>query len=296
MEKINIISNGGAGDLILSLRLSHLLNTIYPNKYLINNFLAARDETFNMIKVSYKDTNLIHNIKQLPEDFLQSIKNQSDIDSFDKSAQNYIVYPDTLFRGIGKFPCSKFGLSPLIIKQSRPLLGKWNPENYISIHLNSITHGYTYHSISELVNSIAARFPDKKIYVPILSSWNNKSLNLNINKQYPNIEVDIDADFSKVFGILCKSEYSVTTDNGILHLLHDIGAPYLLLDPQFNRPAFEARWRANGYFNSLDIKSLSDDIVNVIETQIKTPETQMINTSNIFRKELFWDETLVFKS
>ena len=80
-----------------------------------------------------------------------------------------------------------------------------------------------------------------------------------------------------------------------MHICHDLGMPYLVLDPQYNRPAFEARWRPYGDYHSIPINSLTDDIVKLARIQLDIPETQMLNANKIFRCESDWSKELIFK-
>lgn len=289
-KNIVIWSCGGTGDQLLAFRLSYLLKLLYPKINIVNN-CCVRSEIENMLRVLGYEFNVY------PENWLDNIKdiNSVELEGYEDYVP-YLIWPDRLFRGIGSPPLNELGITNFSVKQTRTLLGKWKPENYISLALNSITSGYTYHSISELVNELARTFPNKKIYCPLLCKWNNTNLpDILVKNSYPNIELDINPEFSKVFDILCKSEYTICTDNAILHILDDMGAPYLLLDPQFGRPAFESRWRVSGYHHSIPISSLVEDIVKVAKTQIEIPETQMISTNNIFRRDINWPKELIFK-
>lgn len=296
MSNINILSNGGAGDFILSKRLSDLLNKFNPDNQ-ITNYFCSRNETFNMIKVLYPNEVNDNQIKQLDEDFLKSIKNEEDLKNFDISASNYIVYPDKLFRGLGAPPLKELGLTNFVVKQHRTLLGRWKPDNYISLAINSITAGYTYHSVAELAIKLALQHPDKQIYLPLLTTWNGKDVPMfNFPNPPDNLIFDIQPEFSKVYDILCKSEYCICTDNAMMHICHDLGLPYLTLDPQYLKPAFEARWRPNGYNNSIAISALVEDVLEIVKVQLDIPETQMLEAINIYRKpEENWKEILMFK-
>lgn len=292
---INILSSGGTGDVLLSIRLKFLLNYLHPG-WVITNHLCLRDETWNMIKTIYPTWSQNGCLKKLPENYLDSIKTKEQLDNFDKLAENYIIFPDKLFRGIGAPPLKTWGITNFLVKQTRTLIGKWKPENYISLAINSITDGYTYHSVPELAYKLAREFPDKTIYLPLLTTWNNKdTIKFNFPHPPDNLEIEINPAFSKVYDILCKSEYSICTDNAILHILDDLGAPYLLLDPQFNKGAFESRWRTAAFYHSVPINSLVDDVLSLIKTQIYVPETQMIGADKIFRQDKDFTKELIFK-
>jgi hypothetical protein len=248
-----------------------------------------------MVEVLFPEEVSNGTIQKLDEDFANNIKNQNDLDAFSTNSKNYIVYPDKLFRGFGAFPLKEYNITNFLVKQTRTLLGKWKPNNYISLALNSITPGYTYHSIGELTYKLCKAFPDKKIYVPVLTDWNGRELSQSTYVDMPNLELDVNSDFKKVYDILCKSEFSICTDNSILHILDDLAAPYLLLDPQFNSPAFASRWRSSGFYHSVPISALVDDIIATVKTQIEVPETQMIGCDQIFRKNEDWSKTLILK-
>lgn len=290
---INILSSGGTGDFLLGIRLKYLLNQLHPN-FLVSNYLCCRKETWKMIKVLYpNDKNLVPS----PETQLEQFKNKEELNLFQKDAENYRVYPDSLFRGFGSPPLKEWGISNFLIKQTRTLLGKWKPENYISLALNSITDGYTFHSIAELAYKLAAQFPDKIVYLPLISKWNNKDLpKYNFNNKPDNLLIDFEPEFSKVYDILCKSEFLISTDNAMYHIGGEIAIPQLLLDPQYNKYAFLSRWRPMGNYNSIPINSLVEDIVNIVDTQLKYPETQMLPSESVFRRNnINWPQTLIFK-
>lgn len=303
-QSISLIGSGGTGDFLLGIHLKYLLNQLYPKTYSTINYLCARDETFEMIKTLYPDEVKNRSIQQLPENFLEKIKTQEDLDNFCPGSRTFLVWPDKLFRGFGAFPLKEFNITNFLVKQTRTLLGKWKPENYISLALNSITNNYTYHSIPELSYKLAHQFPDKKVYIPLLTNWNNKELQrFNFPNPPDNLEIDINPEFSKVFDILCKSEYCVCTDNAIMHICHDLGMPFLTLDPQFSNLPFEARWRPFSYYNSIPISSLVDDVIDIVKTQIEIPETQMISMSQLHifskvfyvRQNMDWSKSLIFK-
>lgn len=291
MLSCNIITNGGCGDAILAIRFKYLVDNIFGIKTIV--FFASRNETWNMIKEIYGQLVLDGEIKQLPEDYLNSVSDAS-LKSFGDNT--YIIYPDKLFRGFAAPPIKKLGITNFSIKQTRTLVGKWKPDNYISLALNSITPGYTYHSIRELALKLCKQFPDKNIYLPLLTTWNNKDLSTVELERCPNnLIIEYNPEFSRVYNILTMSEYCICTDNAIMHICHDLGMPYLTLDPQFNRSAFEARWRPFGYYNSTSINSLVEDIVDTVKTQIDIPETQMIGINDIFRQNKDWSKELIFK-
>jgi len=283
-KTIHLYSLGGCGDQILAFRLRFLLKQIHKDLK-IYNYCCTRQETWNMLRVIYPNVEF----QKRDEDFFDRVGYYDYSDTF-------MIYPDKLFRGRNAFPLKDYNITNFSVKQTRTLLGKWKPENYISMAINSITPGYTYHSVPELAYKLARQFSDKKIYLPLLVNWNNKSLPMfNFPNPPDNLDIDIQPEFSKVFDILCKSEYCVCTDNAIMHICHDLGMPYLTLDPQYKNSPFEARWRPYGDYHSIPIGALVDDIVDVIKTQINILETQMISTRRIFRENKDWKETLLFK-
>lgn len=290
--KINIISGGGCGDMLLSLRLKSLLNLLYSDKYNVTNYLCSRDETWNMIKTLFPNDK---NIKKLDEKYLDNIKSQEDLDIFE--GKTYICYPDKLFRGLGAPPLKEWNITNFLVKQTRLLIGKYRSNNFISLALNSITAGYTFHSIKELAINLAKAFPDKTIYLPLISRWNGNDLHtLKFSGCPSNLLVEYDAEFPKVYDILCQSDYLITTDSAMMHIGWDMAIPMLVLDPQFDRIAFSARWRPIGYYNSIPIESLVEDVIDIVKTQLVIPETQMIGADKIFRKGINnWLKELIFK-
>ncbi len=282
-DKIILYSTGGCGDQSLSFRLTYLLNQIYP-KIKVKNICCCREETWNMLNILYGDR---FDITRMSENFLEgknNLVNEMLLRELDEA--KYIIWPDLLFRNKYSPPLKSWGISNFTVKQTRNLLGKWKPENRITVNLNSITPLYTYHSIPELVRELGKKFPDKEIYVPILTKWNQRDLNTYkfINLP-PNVVIDINPEFSKSYDLLCRSEYLLTTDSGIMHIAQDLNLPYLTLDPQYKISMFSARWRPFAYYNSIPINSLVEDIVNIVNAHLLYPETQMIDVADIYRKD-----------
>ncbi len=285
-------SGGGFGDILLSFRLGELLKQKHNIR--CSYVCCCRDETWKMIETVFWDK--LNEISREKEHYLDYLRDNNELKDLPEG--NFAVYPDKIFRGLKAFPLQKYNTTNFSIKQTRTLLSEWRPEGgYISIALNSITPFYTYHSIPQLLRALSEKFPDKKIYCPVLTKWNDKELTANNFSNLPdNVKIDINPAFRTVYSILCQSEYAICSDNGIMHICHDLGMPYLTLDPQFDREPFQARWRAYGNYHSIPISALVEDIVNVVKTHIEIPETQMIPVENIFRKDnIDYSKLLIFK-
>jgi len=288
---INIISGNGCGDVLMSFRLTDLLKKKGHDVY---NYCCVRGEVNNMLKtILYQK----FNFTKLPEDdYERLLVDENYFNQLKLSDETYFVIPDKLFRGKKSFPLKKYHLTGFAIKQNRLLIDKWTPENRISINLNSITENYSYHSIPELVKKIGLKFPDKNIYVPILTKWKNMEMpRYDFKNISSNIVIDYNSPFEKVFDLLCKSEYVISADSAIMHLCFDLGLPHIILDPQYNRVAWESRWRESGFYNSIPITALVEDIVDYVYTQITIPETQMIGADKIFRQKRDYSRELIFK-
>jgi len=296
MTEINLIQAGGFGDLLLGFRLAKLLSETHRD-FFINHNCCCRDETWKMVETVFPEMVTGGQIKRLPEHFVnENLDTQEKFDKFKRNTNTYLIWPDLLFRSKNSPPLKNWNISNFLVKQTRCLLGKWRPENYISMAVNSITKNYTYHSVTELAYKLCKEFPNHRIFLPLLTTWNQKDVpKFNFPNPPDNLEIEINLEFKKVYDILCRSEYTICTDNAILHILDDMAAPYLLLDPQFNKSAFESRWRAFGDYHSVPISSLVDVIINVVKTQILIPETQMIGVDKIFRQDKIWSQELIFK-
>jgi hypothetical protein len=272
--EIILFSAGGFGDQALSFRLSFLLKQLYPNLNVLHK-CCCRDETWEMINIVYGQR---FNLLKLKEHSHNNIIFKSN---------EFLVYPDKLFRGNGAPLLNEWKISNFVVKQTRVLLDRFDPQNRITINLNSITNGYTYHSIPELVRAVADSFKDTEIYVPLISNWNGISLDTRgFGKMPKNVNLVTDPLFRDSYDLLCKSKYLIVTDSGIMHLGYDIGIPMLVLDPRYNQPMFEVRWRPFGYYNSVPISTMPNEILKILGYHLLFPETQMVHVDSIFRKKI----------
>ncbi len=294
---VNLVGAGGIGDFLLTSQVAHYIYKIgkYPRIY-----CCARDETFKPLQYLLKD---IYLLDRLPEDYGDRLLNDESLFKQiqgHESIEQYLVWPDRLnLKGRYAFDYKKYNVSNFVVKQTRLLLDKWKPDwknKIITINLNSITPGYLYHSIADLIREVGRAFPDYQIYVPVLTSWNKVNLPdfrfLNITD---NVKIDYNPPFEKSIEILYKSCYAIVSDSGIMHTCFQLGMPFLTLDPQFNKILWQSRWRPFGNFNSLPIYSLVEDVVKVVKTNIEVPETNMIDKVSILKCGNNWKENLYLK-
>ena len=59
-----------------------------------------------------------------------------------------------------------------------------------------------------------------------------------------------------------------------------MGIPRLVLDPQFNKIPWMSRWKED-YEECIDINTQYTDLVNLVATNIKNPETTLIDRKKL---------------
>ena len=278
---MNLINIGGhgLGDCILSLQISHLLK---QKQIKHTTLISTRDEIYkplyhifanelnlNQIDQKYANDNaLIHNQDYIKE--IASIHNSDNI--------TYNV-PDLLFRNPLAFKYNDYGLNPQLIKKTRILSHLFNTkENIIYCGLLTTTKGYMYHNIPLLLRSLAEHLPNYTIYFPKIKSW-DKDLDYtgDFKAEFPsNVWIDDNPQFEKSLDVLTKSKYGIFTCNGPSHIAYQIGIPRLILDPQFNRIPWMARWKED-YEECIDINTQSNDITALVVNNINNPETLLVD-------------------
>jgi hypothetical protein len=273
------IGGHGLGDCILSLQISHLLK---QKQIKHTTLISTRDQIYkplyhifsneldlNQIDQKYANDNaLLHNQDYIKE--IASIHNSDNI--------TYNV-PDLLFRNPLAFKYNDYGLNPQLIKKTRILSHLFNTkENIIYCGLLTTTKGYTYHNIPLLLRSLAEHLPNYIIYFPKIKTW-DKDLDYtgNFNAEFPsNVWIDDNPQFEKSLDVLTKSKYGIFTCNGPSHIAYQIGIPRLILDPQFNKIPWMARWKED-YEECIDINTECNDITALVVNNINNPETLLVD-------------------
>jgi hypothetical protein len=291
-----IITSAGIGDAILSLQSSFYVNQPY------RNHICARDEVVKPLQYAFKG---YFNLVQWPEEYVANYRIltdkaiQDEICGDDK--ERYFIIPDLLFRGPLAFDYRKYNTNPQTIKSTKLLANRYKPEHnkIISCFLASTTPGYLYDNIGELLRQIGQKLPDYTIFFPKVTAWANKDIEYGDLSRLPfNVYVDESPDIYKCIDILAKSEFVVCTDNGFYHLANQYGAAVVLLDPQYNKLPWSARWRATTD-NSVPINippELASELVNIL---IKEPVTQLIPRIKVLEKiasgDYNWKDNLLLK-
>jgi hypothetical protein len=278
---MNLINIGGhgLGDCILSLQISHLLK---QKQIKHTTLISTRDQIYkplyhifsnelnlNQIDQKYANDNaLLHNQDYIKE--IASIHNSDNI--------TYNV-PDLLFRNPLAFKYNDYGLNPQLIKKTRILSHLFNTkENIIYCGLSTTTKGYMYHNIPLLLRLLAEYLPNYTIYFPKIKTW-DKELDYtgNFSAEFPsNVWIDYDPQFEKSLDVLAKSKYGIFTCNGPSHIAYQIGIPRLILDPQFNKIPWIARWKED-YDECIDINTEHNDITALVVNNINHPETLLVD-------------------
>jgi len=273
------IGGHGLGDCILSLQISHLLR---QKQIKHTTLISTRDQIYkplyhifsnelelNQIDQKYANDNaLLHNQDYIKE--IASIHNSDNI--------TYNV-PDLLFRNPLAFKYNDYGLNPQLIKKTRILSHLFNTkENIIYCGLSTTTKGYMYHNIPLLLRSLAEHIPNYTIYFPKIKTW-DKELDYtgNFSVELPsNVWIDDNPQFEKSLDVLTKSKYGIFTCNGPSHIAYQIGIPRLVLDPQFNKIPWIARWKED-YDECIDINTEYNDITGLVVNNINHPETLLVD-------------------
>lgn len=299
MSKVRILTSAGLGDSLQAFQCALFVKQL-NNEVDIGIF--ARSEVFDPIKEIFKDQ--FPNIQQLPDAFVvdyQIEKNPKLWFQFSKGYNDtYFVLPDTLFRNPHSFNYKKYNTNPNLIKTTRLLTHKYKPEPIIYLGLLSTTNGYSYSYTPDLIEFLCRQLPNYKIYIPNDVIWDNKLVRFDIKSQHQNLIVDTNPTFLKSFEWLCRSEFGVFTDNGPSHLAYHLGMPRLILDPQYDKLPWIARWKEDPR-ESISISNSSIDVSKLIKVLLDIPATQLVPRQRILNLIISrfsmtnWGNELLFK-
>lgn len=301
------IGGHGLGDCILSLQISHFLS---QQNVAHQNLISTRSEIFNPLKYLFQNK---YEFNQIDEKITENntIINNHDLQEELKKKYNAseIIYnvPDLLFRNPLAFDYQKYNLNPQIIKKQRLLLNtgfRQKKENIIYCGLATSTENYVYYDIPKLIEKLAQSLPTYKVYFPLLTKWDKPINNLgNFDVNFPdNVIIDKDPKFEDSLNILKESIYGIFTCNGPSHIAYHLGIPRLILDPQFGKLPWIARWKED-YEECIPINSSINEILTIVVNNIMIPQTQMFDRKFISFLEknspnpsnLDWSQILYFK-
>lgn len=296
MSRVQILSGHGAGDSLLGFQAAYYAQLLDED---VTVGLFCRNEVFNILNYVFSDR---FNIKQLPESLISDYQIEKDPSLWSSITkgydENYFILPDLLNRNPHCFNFSKYNTSPSLVSKTSLLHHKWKPEKAIFINLISTTDGYRYSETNSLANFIAKRIPDYKIYVIDKVKWANKMEFYNVKAESSNIIVLENPDYKTSIDIMTRCEWGIYTDNGFSHLAYQLGQNRILLDPQWNRLPWIARWRED-YTESIPINTSVIDISKLISNLIKNPPTQLLPRKMVLDKLLLgdvnWGQELIYK-
>ena len=301
METLINIGGHGLGDCLLSLQISYHLKA---NNIDHINLISTRNEVFDpLYSIFGKEFKLIQidekyaheNAILMNDSLLNEIRN-----TYNSSSITYNV-PDLLFLNKFAFDYSKYNLSPQIIKKTRTLINyDTKKENIIYCGLCSSTDGYIYNNIPLLLFRLAEFLPNHQIYFPLINKWDKEITNLgNFDISFPdNVFIDKNPDFSNSLKWLQKSCYGIFTCNGPSHIAYHLGISRLILDPQFYKIPWMARWKED-YEDCIPIEIDVNNIAKLVFTNINYPQTKMIDNKIILnliqQNQTDWKNIFYFK-
>ena len=293
--RIAIIGVGGAGDCLLSRqcgfyaeRLGHKISYFYP----------VRDEVFKPLKHFFPDSIQISTDFDEGNNFEKDVFYRSKFDiEYGPFDEVYWVVPDLLYCNNHSFEWLRYNVHPQTIKQTRLLTHVWTPDYsdpLIYVALATSTPNYNYPYLRQLLIDLAGTLRTHIIYFPNISQWAGKDLNFGDLSNLPNnVWIDNDPDIIDSLEILRRSEYCISTCNGSSHWAFHFGIPRLILDPQFERPAWVARWKEN---EAECIDRLTDPgtVARIVKTNIEMPQTCLIDRRYLLN-DVDWARVLMLK-
>lgn len=290
----------GLGDCILSLQISSLLSQKnIPHV----NCISTRHQVFDPLKyvfgnkfnINIVDEKYSHNNSIVLNKYLQEELKQT----FNCSEITYNV-PDLLFHHPLALNCEKYDLNTGLVKKHRTFIGSdIKKEKIIYCGLATSTSGYLYKDIQNLLITLANSLPDYLIYFPNIKSW-DKEINMgNFEIEFPkNVYVHENPKFEESLDFLLKSKYGIFTCNGPSHVAYQMGIPRLVLDPQFNKLLWMARWKED-YEECIDINENYINISALVTENINNPETLLMDRkiilNHIKNSNTFWKYILYHK-
>ena len=301
MSRVIIFNAHGVGDAILSFKVASFIEN--DSKALIDIISCTRNEVCEPLYYLFGDR---FNLKQhiLREQWGENnwiVDNIKEVKAtYPNYDEYYYVIPDLLFRAKQlSFDYKKYNTHPQLIKQTRILTHKWQPTKRIFVGLATSTPGYLYDNVGLLLRDLAQYNPDREIYFPKLDHWAGVRIDYgNLSDMPHNVTIKESPNFIESIDALMASEYSITTDNGFMHLSYELGIRHLILDPRYgnNRNViWQARWRPS-MENSIPIQSHANMIARLVRTNLEVEQTNMINKNFVLNNlNSDWSRELLFK-
>lgn len=269
------------GDCMLAFQCAQALRTKQPHIH-IDVALSTRLEIYQAI------CSLISNSRYLPIKLSENLSSNHEIElNWEAETQKiqkeigeydeiYYVIPDLLFRNPHSFDYKKYNLHPQIIKQQRVFLYENNiQENRIYCGLQTTTSGYLYSQIKELINDLSIKLPYYEIYFPNINSWNNEKC-FDLSGEFKsNTIIDKNCSLISSLSYLKQSKYFIGTCNGPSHIAYHLGIPRLILDPQYDKAPWVARWKED-YSECIDIRMPYNYVSQLVYNNITQIETNLI--------------------
>jgi hypothetical protein len=302
MDKLVNIGGHGLGDCLLSLQISYLLE---ERKIEHINLISTRNEVFEPLNYIFGNKFKLIQIEEKyahENAIIDNIDFQREIEKKYHSTNLTYNVPDLLFRNPLGLNYKKYGLEPSIIKQTRVYTD--NPvqkEGIIYCGLCSTTEGYVYENIPLLLIRLAEFLPSYTIYFPMINKWDKQINNLgNFDISFPsNVFIDKNPSFIDSLKWLQRSCYGVFTCNGPSHIAYQLGIPRTVLDPQFSKIPWMARWKED-YNDCIPINIDINSIAQLIYANINYPQTKMIDSKIILeliqKNQDNWKDIFYFKN
>lgn len=269
-RKVLIVGGHGLGDCLLSLQCACYVKQAGDE---CTVELYTRDEVFNPIASIFGH---LFNLKQNKGEL-----DLTSIETIDTALHLYndVYYaiPDWLFSNPSAFDWKKYHTNPQIIKTTRLLADQHRNNGVIYLGLMTSTQGYLYDDVEALAVNLATVFPQYSIYLPLITSWAGHSIKeFNFPSDTPkNLIIEKDPNFEVSLSVLRDSIYFVGTDNGPSHIAYHFGVPRLILDPQYNKLPWMARWKEDPT-ESIPITSSWPEVVRLVSKNLNQPETLLI--------------------
>lgn len=298
-EIVKLVTGGGVGDALCGLTPQF---AVYNNKKTPFLYACVRDEVFKPLSFLFEG---INTIKQLEEsDFDNFLANDrfllSKVEAGEKD-EVYLNIPDILYKHPRAFDYKKYNTTPELLKTTRVLTNKWQPENIISLFLLSNTTGYSYFDIGGLAKELGKLLPNFQIYLPILTKWANKPIpSIKIPEGCPsNVYIDENPDFIENIKIAYKSYYAIVGDNALSHITYHLGCRRLVLDSRFptNRSSIPwvSRWHEN-INDHISIDNFARDIGQLVKTNVEIEQTNLLPKNYVLNnRHSDWNRDLIIK-
>jgi hypothetical protein len=281
LMKVALITTDGIGSSI------HGINC----KYFIEN------NSYDSVKVFYpSDENKAQAIRYLhpevmiiPEEYQYNhnfIKDASYIERFKMKYGNYDKYyyysPDLLFNHKYAFDYKRYNVSPETIKQHKGLTKLFKPEKCIYVGLTTSTPGYTYNYIKELLINLSERLPDREIFFPAIKKWAGVDLDYSYLTGLPeNVTIANNPNIVDSIKKLCKSEYGIYTCNGPSHIAYSLGQPRIVIDPQYFKLPWLARFKETGE-HCIPFDTPPAEVGKIVELNIREPISLLFDRKFLF--------------